>query len=108
MLDFEFVRGMLDFTSVHWQFWGSTCVCILLMGAQLLHSIIILSLVELTFGILLAVCFHTTSEVSSVLFDLHLNLAGNLVNISLAYRADLLLIVHWQCLDSCCLFVMRL
>jgi len=64
---FEFVRGMLDYTSVHWQLWGSTYVCILLMGAQLLHSIIILLLVELTFVILLTVCFHTISEVCSLI-----------------------------------------
>ena len=62
MLDLELAWGMLDYFSVHGQFWGSTCVCILLMGAQLPHSIIILLLVELTFDIHLLVCFHTILE----------------------------------------------
>jgi hypothetical protein len=56
------------------------------------------------------VCFHTVLDGGHepVFSDMHLNLTGNLGNISLACRADLLLIVCWQCLDSCCLFVMHM
>ena len=106
MLDFEFVWGTLD---LH------LCALAVLGLNVCLHIVDGCSIAELNpYPLARRVHIWYLSgcvfpyDLGSVLFDLHLNLAGNLVNISLAYRADLLLIVHWQCLDSCCLFVTHL